>query len=290
MQNKTVIVTGANAGIGRVTALELAQKGAHVVMVCRDKERGAAAQQAIIQQSGNNRVDLLLADLSVQSDIQKLSQTIHERYSRLDILVNNAGAYIASRQTSTDRLEYTFALNHMSYFLLTNLLLDLLIASAPSRIINVSSDAHRGSKLNFDDLQNERSYQGFGVYSQSKLANIYFTYELARRLEGTGVTVNALHPGFVATNFAKNNGLLYRLGMFVMRPFARNEQQGAETSVYLASSPEVEGVTGQYFSDKKAVRSSDVSYDAAAAQRLWSVSESFSRIPLPQSLTWASQN
>jgi NAD(P)-dependent dehydrogenase (short-subunit alcohol dehydrogenase family) len=289
MQHKTVIITGANAGIGRVTALELAQKGAHVIMVCRDKERGAAAQQAIIQQSGNNRVDLLLADLSVQSDIQELSQTIHKRYNHLDVLVNNAGAYIASRKTSADGLEYTFALNHMSYFLLTNLLLDLLIASAPSRIVNVSSDAHRGSKLNFDDLQNERSYQGFGVYSQSKLANIYFTYELARRLEGTGVMVNALHPGFVATNFAKNNGLLYRIGMFFMRPFALTEQKGAETSVHLASSPEVEGVTGQYFSNKKAVRSSDVSYDTAAAQRLWSASESLSRIPLPQTLTWASQ-
>lgn len=274
MQHKTVIVTGANAGIGRVTALELAKTGAHVIMVCRDKERGAAAQQAIVQQSGNNKVDLLLADLSVQSDIQQLSQTIHDRYDHLDVLVNNAGVLFMSRQTTVDGLERTFALNHMGYFLLTNLLLDLLKTNAPSRIINVSSEAHRGAQLNFADLQNARGfYMGFDVYGQSKLANIYFTYELARRLEGTGVTVNTLHPGFVATNFAKNNGLLYRLGMLLVRPLAVNDRKGAETQIYLASSPEVEGITGKYFNKKKAVPSSQVSYDVAAAQKLWSISE-----------------
>lgn len=282
MQNKTVIVTGANAGIGRVTALELAKMGAHVVMVCRDEERGAAAQQAIIQQSGNNQVDLLLADLSSQPSLHKLATTIQQAYNRLDVLVNNAGAMFASRQATGDGLEMTFALNHMNYFLLTNLLLDLLKASAPSRIVNVSSEAHRGAQLNFADLQNAKGfYMGFDVYGQSKLANIYFTYELARRLEGTGVTANTLHPGFVATNFAKNNGLLYRLGMLVMRPLAVNDHKGAETQIYLASSPEVEGVTGKYFNKKKAVSSSNVSYDVAAAQRLWSISASLSQIPLP---------
>jgi NAD(P)-dependent dehydrogenase (short-subunit alcohol dehydrogenase family) len=281
MHNKTVIVTGANAGIGRVTALELAKMGARVVMVCRDKERGAAAQQAIIAQTGNTKVDLLLADLSSQQSIRQLANTIQQKYNRLDVLVNNAGAMFASRQVTVDGLEMTFALNHMNYFLLTNLLLDLLKASAPSRIVNVSSEAHRGTQLDFADLQHEKSFPGFGVYGQSKLANIYFTYELARRLEGTGVTANALHPGFVATNFAKNNGLMYRVGMVFMRPFAMNDQKGAETQIYLASSPEVEGVTGKYFNKKKAVPSSNVSYDVAAAQRLWSTSESLSQIPLP---------
>lgn len=281
MQNKTVIVTGANAGIGRVTALELAKMGAHVIMVCRDKERGAAAQQAIIQQSGNNRVDLLLADLSNQQSIHQLAATIQQTYNRLDVLVNNAGAMFASRQVTIDGLEMTFALNHMNYFLLTNLLLDQLKASTPSRIVNVSSEAHRGAQLDFADLQHEKSFPGFTVYGRSKLTNIYFTYELARRLEGTGVTANTLHPGFVATNFSKNNGLLYRLGMFLMRPLAVNDRMGAETQIYLASSSEVDGVTGKYFNQKKAVPSSDVSYDVAAAQRLWSISESLSRIPLP---------
>lgn len=281
MHNKTIIVTGANAGIGRVTALELAKLGARVVMVCRDKERGAAAQQAIITQSGNNRVDLLLADLSSQQSIRQLAATIQQKYTRLDVLVNNAGAMFASRQLTVDGLEMTFALNHMNYFLLTNLLLDMIISSAPSRIVNVSSEAHRGTKLDFADLQHEKSFLGFGVYGQSKLANIYFTYELAQRLEGTGVTTNALHPGFVATNFAKNNGLVYRLGMFLMRPLAMNDQKGAETQIYLASSSEVEGITGKYFNKKRAVPSSEVSYDVAAAQHLWSISESLSQIPLP---------
>jgi len=276
MHNKTIIVTGANAGIGRITALELAKMGARVVMVCRDKERGAAAQQAIIAQTGNRQVDLLLADLSSQQAIRQLVKTIQQKYNRLDVLVNNAGAMFASRRVSVDGLEMTFALNHMNYFLLTTLLLDMLKASAPSRIVNVSSDAHQGAQLNFADLQNEKRFMGFRVYGQSKLANIYFTYELARRLEGTGVTVNALHPGFVATNFAKNNGWLYRVGMFLMRPFAMNDQQGAATQIYLASSPEVEGITGKYFARKKAVASSNVSYDIAAAQKLWQASEELS--------------
>ncbi len=281
MHNKTIIVTGANAGIGRVTALELAKMGARVVMVCRDKERGAAAQKDIIAQTGNTKVDLLLADLSSQQSIRQLAATIQQKYNRLDVLVNNAGAMFASRQLTVDGLEMTFALNHLNYFLLTHLLLDLLKASAPSRIVNVSSEAHRGAKLDFADLQHEKSFPGFSVYGQSKLANIYFTYELARRLEGTGVTVNALHPGFVATNFAKNNGLMYQVGMVFMRPFAMNDQKGAATQIYLASSPEVEGVTGKYFNKKKAVASSGVSYDVAAAQQLWSISESLSQIPLP---------
>ena len=276
MHNKTIIVTGANAGIGRITALELAKMGARVVMVCRDKERGAAAQQAIIAQTGNRQVDLLLADLSSQQAIRQLVKTIQQKYNRLDVLVNNAGAMFASWRVSVDGLEMTFALNHMNYFLLTTLLLDMLKASAPSRIVNVSSDAHQGAQLNFADLQNEKRFMGFRVYGQSKLANIYFTYELARRLEGTGVTVNALHPGFVATNFAKNNGWLYRVGMFLMRPFAMNDQQGAATQIYLASSPEVEGITGKYFARKKAVASSNVSYDIAAAQKLWQASEELS--------------
>lgn len=273
MEGKVVMVTGANAGIGKVTARELAKMGAHVVMVARSRERGEAAQAEIKAASNNPNVDLLLADLSVQEEIRELAQTFHEKYDRLDVLVNNAGAVFTNRRETADGLEMTFALNHLGYFLLTNLLLDVIKQSAPARIINVSSDAHRGAKLDFDDLQSEDGYSGFGVYSKSKLANVYFTHELARRLEGTGVTVNAVHPGFVDTNFGKNNnGLVTAFFKIIGKIFAKSPEEGAATSIYLASSPAVADVTGQYFSDKKPVKSSDVSYDKEIARRLWEVS------------------
>lgn len=273
MKDKLVLVTGANAGIGRITAQELAKMGAHVVMAARSKERGEAALADIRRASGSGKVDLLLADLSVQAEVRQLAAEFRERYGRLDVLVNNAGALILTRQESGDGIELTFALNHLAYFLLTNLLLDLLKVSAPARIVNVSSAAHYRTELDFDDLENEETYSGMNVYSQSKLANVYFTYELARRLEGTGVTATCLHPGFVASNFAKNNGWLAKLGMLVMRPFALTPEKGAETSIYLASSADVEGISGEYFDKKKSVRSSTVSYDEAAARRLWEISK-----------------
>jgi NAD(P)-dependent dehydrogenase (short-subunit alcohol dehydrogenase family) len=268
------MITGANAGIGKITALELAKQGAQVVMVARSQARGAEAQADVIAASGNRDVHLLQADLSSKAEIRKLAAQFKRDFTRLDVLVNNAGAFFNRRQLSVDGFEMTFALNHLGYFLLTHLLLDALQASAPARIVNVSSDAHRGAKIDFDDLQAERGYAGFRVYGISKLANVLFTYELARRLAGTGVTANALHPGFVATNFGRNNGFVVdKLFGLLGRFFAKSPQEGAETSIYLAASPEVAGVTGQYFVDKKAVKSSPASYDADAARRLWEISE-----------------
>ena len=275
MNNKIVIVTGANAGIGKVTARELAKMGAHVVMICRSQQRGEAARQEIINASGSKKVDLLIADLSSQADIRQVAAEFQQKYDRLDVLVNNAGAYFRTRHESVDGFELTFALNHIGYFLLTNLLLDMLKASAPARIVNVSSDAHKGGKVDFDDLQATKSYgqQGFGAYSNSKLMNILFTNELARRLEGTNVTANSLHPGFVASNFAKNNGGIAKLFMPIMHLFAISEDKGAETSIYLASSPEVEGVTGKYFFKKKAIEPAEQAKATAVARQLWEVSE-----------------
>jgi retinol dehydrogenase 12 len=274
MNGKTVLITGATNGIGRVAALELAKMGADVVVVGRSREKTQAVVNEIRTQGG--KVDMLLADLSSLDEVRRLAAAFKSKYNRLDVLINNAGAFFSSRHETVDGYEMTFALNHLAYFVLTNELLDVLKDSAPARIINVSSDAHRGTSLNFDDLNRKKSYSGsgFGVYSESKLANVLFTYELARRLQGTDVTVNALHPGFVATGFGHNNGGLARLAMsLIQRVAAISPEKGAETIIYLASSPEVEGVTGRYFDKSKAVRSSDQSYNEAAARRLWEVSE-----------------
>jgi NAD(P)-dependent dehydrogenase (short-subunit alcohol dehydrogenase family) len=274
LNNKLIMITGANAGIGKVAALELAKQGHHIVMVCRSQERGASAQTEIKAASGNRQVDLLIADLSMQADIRQLAAEFRQKYERLDVLVNNAGAIFDKRQETADGLERTFALNHMGYFLLTDLLLEVLKASAPARIVNVSSDTHRRGSINFDDLQRKKRYFSFEVYAQSKLANVLFTYELARRLEGSGVTANALHPGFVNSNFGST---MSRIPALFSRLFSRllgtSPEQGAETIIYLASSPEVQGVTGKYFVKKKVTRSSPESCDEAVAKRLWQVSE-----------------
>lgn len=275
------MVTGATSGIGAVTARVLAEKGATVVVVGRNAEKCQATANHIKQQTGNPKVEFLLADLSVQEAIRQLAEQFQSRYQRLDVLVNNAGGFFLTRQQSADGLEMTFALNHLGYFLLTNLLLDRLKASAPARIVNVSSDAHHGTKINFDDLQSRQRYAPMQVYGQSKLANLLFTYELARRLEGTGVTANALHPGFVATNLAANNGWLARLFLPLVHLFAISAEAGAQTSIYLATSPEVERVTGQYFVNKQPVRSSPESYDRSAASRLWQVSAELTGLPEP---------
>jgi retinol dehydrogenase 12 len=273
MNGKTNLVTGATAGIGEVTGCELARMGARVILVSRDPQRCADTVDRIQEETGNTAVEYIPADLSSLAQVRCLAEEILRRCDRLDVLVNNAGAMFMRRQESQDGIEMTWALNHLSYFLLTHLLLDLLKASAPARIVNVSSDAHRGAKINFGDLEAKRGYSGFPVYGQSKLANILFTFELARKLEGTGVTANALHPGFVATRFAKNNGLLVALGMGVVhRIFALSPEKGARTSLYLAASPEVEGITGEYFVKERAVRADPAAYDQAAAKRLWQVS------------------
>jgi retinol dehydrogenase 12 len=275
MSAKVAIVTGANAGIGRATAAELAAQGWQVVMVCRSAERGGAAQREIIAQTGNPKVDLLLADLSSKVEIERLAAEILAAYPRLDVLINNAGAIFNTRQESADGLEMTFALNHMGYFWLTNHLRQRLIESAPARIINLSSDAHQGGKLFWDDLQLTHGYSAFKAYSQSKLANVLFTKELARQLAGTGVTVNAAHPGFVDSQFGKNSGGLFRWMLKLMRPFMRSSEQGAATTLALATSPQWAAVTGEYFADSQLKTPAKLAQDPAAAQRLWQVSTQF---------------
>ncbi|WP_374688298.1 SDR family oxidoreductase [Promineifilum sp.] len=274
MKGQIVMITGANAGIGKQTALELARLGATIVMVARNRERGEAARAEVAAASGNGQVDLLISDLSSQASIRAMVEAFRARYDRLNVLVNNAGVYLTRREETVDGLEMTFATNHLGYFLPTVLLWDLLAAGAPARVINVSSDAHRGAKLDFDDLQSRRRYSGFGVYGRSKLANLLFTYELDRRRGAADVTVNALHPGFVASNFGRGNRGVVGLFMTRLVPlFARTVEQGAATSVYLAASPKVAGISGRYFTDCQAVQSSPASYDRAAAAQLWAVSE-----------------
>jgi len=271
VQEKICMVTGANSGIGKATALALAQMGATVVMVCRDHARGEEARSEITTTSRNNAVDLLLADLSSQQSIRQLVETFQHHYTHLHVLINNVGASFPGRRRETvDGVEMTFAVNYLAPFLLTNLLLDLLKASAPARIVNVSSAAHKSGSVQMDDLQAEKHYGSMHTYPQAKLAVVLFTYELARRLQGTGVTTNCLHPGFVATNFAQRDaGPAARLLVKVIGSFGTSPQEGATTSIYLASSPDVEGVTGQYFVKSIPRRSSAISYDESLQRRLW---------------------
>lgn len=266
MREKLCLITGANTGIGKVTARSLAESGATVVMVCRDKQKGEAARDEIKQKTGNQQVELMLADLSSQEQIRKLADDFKARHNRLNVLVNNAGVYIPKRTLTKDGIETTFAVNHLAYFLLTNLLLDLLKQSAPSRIVNVSSAAHHYGKVEFDNLQGEREYKGFAAYSNSKLENILFTRELARRLAGTGVTANSLHPGAVSTNIFRR---LPKPIEWIIKAFTLSPEKGAETSIYLAASPEVEGISGKYFEKKREARISAIAQDDELARRLW---------------------
>ena len=280
MQGKVCVVTGANSGIGKETALSLARMGATVVLVCRSESRGTAALDDIKSQTGNDAVSLLLADFSSQQQVRDLAASILEQFDRLDVLVNNAGVTPWERRvTDENGLELIFAVNHLAPFLLTNLLLGRLKASAPARIVTVSSGAHRRVALNFDDLQNEQRYVPFDVYSQSKLANVYFTYELARRLEGTGVTANCLHPGVVSTSLFRHLPPLLGLAVKFARPLLLSPAQGADTVVYLAAAPDVAEISGRFFERREAVDSSPVSYDAEAARRLWEVSEALTAEP-----------
>jgi retinol dehydrogenase-12 len=274
MHGKLCLVTGATAGIGKQTAFTLARMGAKVILVGRNPKKTEETAVEIRQKTGSGAVAYLLADFSDQQQIRALADQYKNRFARLDVLVNNHGALFLNRQETVDGLEMTFAVNHLGYFLLTNLLLDVIKASAPARIAVVSSDGHVGQTLDFDDLQNERNYGGMRVYSQSKLANLYFTYELARRLAGTGVTVNAMHPGFVKTNIGANNfGAIGPIIKTIINLGAIKVEEGAAAVVYLVTSPDVEGVSGKYFVRKRAVRSSEVSYDEEAARRLWAISE-----------------
>ena len=274
MQGKVCLVTGATSGIGQVAAIELARRGAHIVIVGRSAEKCANTQAQIRATRSDAIVDTLVTDLSSLAETKRLAEQVRERYPRLDVLLNNAGAMFWNRSESVDGIEKTFALNHLSYFVLTNLLLPVLKQSAPARIVNVASDAHKGVSINFDDLQFKQKYSGWKAYQQSKLANILFTYELAKRIEGKGVTANTLHPGFVLTNFlqvfhdAPAGWLINALAPLV----AISPERGARTSIYLASSPEVKGVSGRYFAKEKPVVSSPQSRDPLAAERLWQVS------------------
>jgi retinol dehydrogenase-14 len=271
MNDKICLVTGGTSGIGKATAQALAQMGATVVLVGRNAEKCAAAVDEIKQVSGNKAVEALVADLSIMADVHRLADQFKAKYSTLDVLVNNVGAFFMQRHITSEGFEATFALNHLSNFLLTNLLLDTLKARAPARIINVSSDAHKRAHLDFDDLQSEKKYAE--VYGRSKLANVVFTYELARRLSGTGVTANVLYPGLVRTGFAHNMGVvLSSIIDFFMRFVGLTPEQGAQTSIYLASSPEVKNITGKYFEKSTDVPSNPVSYDEATWTRLWEIS------------------
>ena len=279
MNGKICLVTGGTNGIGKATAQALAQMGATVVIVGRNAPKTAQLVEEIRTSSGNKNVDSLLADLSSQQEVRKLAEEFKSKYSHLHILLNNAGGYFLKRQLSVDGIEMTFALNHLAYFLLTNLLLDTIKASAPARIINVSSGAHTSGKIEFDNLQGERDYRP-SAYDNSKLANILFTMEMARRLEGSGVTVNALHPGFVATGFAKNNGKIIAAVVSLFAPLvARSPAKGAETSTYLASSLSVEGITGKYFYDSHEVPAAPQATDMVVARKLWEVSAEMVHLP-----------
>jgi retinol dehydrogenase-14 len=280
MSEKVCLITGATSGIGKATAMGLANMGASVVMVARDRGRGEAVMAEITAKSGNASVDLMLADLSSQEQIRRLADEFEGVYPRLDVLINNAGLFRSERTTTADGIEMTFAVNHLAYFLLTNLLLGVLRTSAPSRIVNVSSGDHSNGIIDFDDLQGEKGYKGAKAYSQSKLANVLFTYELARRLDGSGITVNCLHPGAgVRTNFGSGVSGAFGLIVRALRPLMKSPEQGAETSIYLASSPEVEGLSGRYFAKKAEARSSDVSYDERLARRLWGASTQLTKLP-----------
>lgn len=277
LHGKTCLVTGATSGMGEMTARALAQRGATVIVVGRNPEKGAATVNQIKQQTNNLAVEFMLADCSVQAQVRQLAEEFKRQHQYLHVLVNNAGALFLGRQMSADGIEMTFALNHLGYFLLTNLLLGTLQASTPARIINISSVGHKRGRMNFEDLQSRQRYNGMQAYRQSKLANVLFTYELARRLQGTGVTVNAVGPSYVATNFAFNNfgimpdgviKLLIRLYGLV----GTNAERGAQTAIYLATSADVEDVTGKYFEGLTAVPSSNDSYSAVAASRLWQMS------------------
>jgi NAD(P)-dependent dehydrogenase (short-subunit alcohol dehydrogenase family) len=273
MQGRICLITGGTNGIGKSTAQGLARLGATVVIVGRDAQKTNQVVEEIRSATGNPNVDSLLADLSSQQEVRRLASDFKRKYSQLHVLLNNAGGTFTTRQLSVDGIEMTFALNHLAYFLLTNLLLDTLKASAPARIINVSSDAHSRGKIDFDNLQGERSYSSFGPYGNSKLANILFTTELARRLEGTGVTVNALHPGFTSTGFGKNNpGFFMKIMGAVVPLIARSPEKGAATSIYLASSPEVQSISGKYFVNCKVTHPAPQAADSAVARQLWDIS------------------
>jgi retinol dehydrogenase 14 len=278
LRGKTAVVTGATSGIGRETALGLARRGADVVLVARDEAKGEATKREV-EAAGAGRAWLFLADLASLAQVRRLAADLITRLDRIDVLVNNAGALHATRKVTVDGLEMNFAVNHLAPFLLTNLLLPKLVASAPARVVTVASDAHRTGRIDWSDLQAEKHFSVVSVYSRSKLCNVLFAAELARRLAGTGVTSNSLHPGSVATGFGRTEAGWVKTAFSALAPFFRSARKGARTSLYLAASSEVEGVTGRYFSDFCAVRPSRAARDEVAARRLWEVSARLAGLP-----------
>lgn len=278
MVGKVCLVTGATSGIGRVTATALAAQGAEVIVVGRNQQKASETVSWIKSETGNRAIRYLLADFSDLGQVRELVRELEEQTSRLDVLVNNAGGFFNRRRETPYGAEMTFLVNHLASFLLTNLLLEIIQGSAPARIVNVSSAAHKYDMIDFDDLGFKRGYAGMKAYARSKLANVLFTYELARRLDGSQVTVNALHPGHVATDMWKTNfpfigpALKWMMGFLALTP-----EEGADTAIYLASSPEVEGITGKYFAARKAIPSSPLTYNENVARRLWQISEDFTR-------------
>ena len=273
MRDKTVLITGANSGIGRAIATELARRGARIVMSSRSEKRGRKAQKEIVRRSGNDRVELLIADLSTRDGIRGLSDAFQAGNERLDVLINNAAILTNSRRTTPEGYEMQFFVNHVAYFMLTNLLIDTIRATPSARIVNIVSTAHSNGTIDFDDLQFEQNYKGWSAYANSKLANIVFTYELARRLEGTGVTANCVHPGVIHTNLLRNYSTVLNVLFHALRFFFKTPKQGAVTAVHVASSPDVDGVTGKYFRDCAPMGTSEESNDRDVQRRLWDVSE-----------------
>jgi retinol dehydrogenase-12 len=280
MNDRIVVVTGGTDGIGRETARELAVRGAHVTLVGRNSAKGDTVVRALRSHTGNDQIHFIQADLSSRRGVLNTAQLLRERFNHIDVLLNNAGAMFQTRQTSVDGIEMTFALNHLAYFLLTSELLDLLAAAEQGRIVNVASAAHMGAKLDLEDLQMEKGYSGWTAYARSKLANVYFTYSLAKWLSGTRVTANCLHPGFVASAFGNNNGGLFGIMLgLAKRVAAISERDGALTSVHLATDPALALVTGQYFDKCQPAQSSAVSHDDETAAVLWNRSEVLCGLP-----------
>ncbi|MEK7431804.1 MAG: SDR family oxidoreductase [Cyanobacteriota bacterium] len=273
LKGKICIVTGSNSGIGKVTALEIAKMGATVIMVSRDRNKGEKALEEVRNLSGNKDVELMLCDFASQKSIRKFAEEFKSKYQKLHILVNNAGLILTEKTITEDGIESTFAINHIGYFLLTELLLDVIRESTPARIVNVSSDAHKTGHIDFDDINFERKkYSSIGAYCNSKLANILFTRELAKRLKGTKITVNCLHPGVISSNFGSNTSGILGFLVKIAKPFFTTVEKGAETQIYLATSPQVEDVTGEYFSKKKVAYTTSEANNEGIAKKLWDVS------------------
>lgn len=272
LKGKTAIITGATSGIGKVTALAIARDGAHLVLPVRNIEKGEALKEEIVKETGNRSVELMSCDLASMDSIRSFAKSFLVKYDRLHLLVNNAGLWESKRKESADGIEMNFAVNHLAPFLMTNLLMDVIKKSTPARIINVSSTAHKYAKMNFDDLECKKRWDSMKSYAQSKLANIFFTRKLAHELEGTGITVNCLHPGVVSTHLFDNMPGFFRriFGLFMISP-----EKGAETSIFLATSPEVEGITGAYFKKKKSAKTTSHAEDMKAADILWDVSKEY---------------